>query len=148
MRKELMYHKPDAEKLKMAEELIEQIANGEGDAAEALRKLEELTGKRQEEAEFSEYWSHTDLDVIAEETLVEEAPLVQDLTREELIEIVSVMSDAFYNGEDGKLLFYEDLLYKSLSLPYAADYIMQFVGTYEELADRMLSDAKNGNILL
>ena len=86
--------------------------------------------------------------MLAEETLVQEAPLVQDLTREELIEIVSVMSDAFYNGEDGKLSFYENLLYKSLSLPYAIDYIMQLDGTSEELADQMLSDAKTGNILL
>ncbi len=148
MRKELIYPKPDAEKLELAEELIEQIANGEGDIAEALRKLEELTGKRQDETEFSEYWSHTDLEVLAEETLVQEAPLVQDLTREELIEIVSVMTDAFYNGEDGKLSFYENLLYKSLSLPYAIDYIMQLDGTSEELADQMLSDAKTGNILL
>lgn len=30
MRKELIYPKPDAEKLELAEELIEQIANGGG----------------------------------------------------------------------------------------------------------------------
>ena len=91
MRKELEYHEPDRQKLERAKDLIEQIANKEGDVEAALAELGRITGQQHEEMEFEEYWGWTDLDDIAEQAFAGAAPYINDLTKEELIEIIAIL---------------------------------------------------------
>ena len=149
MRKELEYHKADASKIEQAKELIEQIGSGEEDeetVEAALTKLGKLTGKRHSQTEFAEYWGWTDLDSIAEQAFVY-SPFVSDLTREELIEIIAILKKTMVNCEDSKMMFYEELLHRSLPLTDVSSYI-KLEEDDAKIADEMLAAAKNNVILL
>lgn len=145
MRKELEYHEPDKTKLETAKTLIDSIANGEGDTEKALNELGKITGKRHSQTEFAEYWGWTDLDTIAQQALME-PPCVRDLTRDELIEIISITREAMTDS-DSKMTYYMELLHKSLPLADVLEYIMRS-DDCEKIADDMLLAARQGVILL
>ena len=147
MRKELEYHEPDRQKLERAKDLIEQIANKEGDVEAALAELGRITGQQHEEMEFEEYWGWTDLDDIAEQAFAGAAPYINDLTKEELIEIIAILKETMIKCEDSKTMFYMELLHRSLPLTD----VLSFIGEEEDngkIADNMLAAAKNNVILL
>lgn len=145
MRKELEYHEPDKTKLETAKTLIDSIANGEGDTEKALNELGKITGKQHSQTEFAEYWGWTDLDTIAQQALME-PPCVRDLTRDELIEIISITREAMTDS-DSKMTYYMELLHKSLPLADVLKYIMS-PDDCEKIADDMLLAARQGVILL
>lgn len=145
MRKELEYHEPDKTKLETAKTLIDSIANGEGDTEKALNELGKITGKQHNQTEFAEYWGWTDLDTIAQQALME-PPCVRDLTRDELIEIISITREAMTDS-DSKMTYYMELLHKSLPLADVLEYIMRS-DDCEKIADDMLLAARQGVILL
>lgn len=145
MRKELEYHEPDKTKLETAKTLIDSIANGEGDTEKALNELGKITGKQHSQMEFAEYWGWTDLDTIAQQALME-PPCVRDLTRDELIEIISITREAMTDS-DSKMTYYMELLHKSLPLADVLEYIMRS-DDCEKIADDMLLAARQGVILL
>lgn len=145
MRKELEYHEPDKTKLETAKTLIDSIANGEGDTEKALNELGKITGKQHSQMEFAEYWGWTDLDTIAQQALME-PPCVRDLTRDELIEIISITREAMTDS-DSKMTYYMELLHKSLPLADVLEYIMRS-DDCEKIADEMLLAARQGVILL
>ena len=145
MRKELEYHEPDKTKLETAKTLIDSIANGEGDIEKALNELGKITGKQHNQTEFAEYWGWTDLDTIAQQALME-PPCVRDLTRDELIEIISITREAMTDS-DSKMTYYMELLHKSLPLADVLEYIMRS-DDCEKIADDMLLAARQGVILL
>lgn len=145
MRKELEYHEPDKTKLETAKTLIDSIANGEGDTEKALNELGKITGKQHSQTEFAEYWGWTDLDTIAQQALME-PPCVRDLTRDELIEIISITREAMTDS-DSKMTYYMELLHKSLPLADVLEYIMRS-DDCEKIADDMLLAARQGVILL
>lgn len=145
MRKELEYHEPDKTKLETAKTLIDSIANGEGDTEKALNELGKITGKQHSQTEFAEYWGWTDLDTIAQQALME-PPCVRDLTRDELIEIISITREAMTDS-DSIMTYYMELLHKSLPLADVLEYIMRS-DDCEKIADDMLLAARQGVILL
>lgn len=145
MRKELEYHEPDKTRLETAKTLIDSIANGEGDIEKALNELGKITGKQHSQTEFAEYWGWTDLDTIAQQALME-PPCVRDLTRDELIEIISITREAMTDS-DSKMTYYMELLHKSLPLADVLEYIMRS-DDCEKIADDMLLAARQGVILL
>lgn len=145
MRKELEYHEPDKTKLETAKTLIDSIANGEGDTEKALNELGKITGKQHSQMEFAEYWGWADLDTIAQQALME-PPCVRDLTRDELIEIISITREAMTDS-DSKMTYYMELLHKSLPLADVLEYIMRS-DDCEKIADEMLLAARQGVILL
>lgn len=145
MRKELEYYEPDKTKLETAKTLIDSIANGEGDTEKALNELGKITGKQHNQTEFAEYWGWTDLDTIAQQALME-PPCVRDLTRDELIEIISITREAMTDS-DSKMTYYMELLHKSLPLADVLEYIMRS-DDCEKIADEMLLAARQGVILL
>ena len=145
MRKELEYHEPDKTKLETAKTLIDSIANGEGDTEKALNELGKITGKQHSQTEFAEYWGWTDLDTIAQQALME-PPCVRDLTRDELIEIISITREAMTDS-DSIMTYYMELLHKSLPLADVLEYIMRSEDC-EKIADDMLLAARQGVILL
>lgn len=145
MRKELEYHEPDKTRLETAKTLIDSIANGEGDTEKALNELGKITGKQHSQTEFAEYWGWTDLDTIAQQALME-PPCVRDLTRDELIEIISITREAMTDS-DSIMTYYMELLHKSLPLADVLEYIMRS-DDCEKIADDMLLAARQGVILL
>ncbi len=145
MRKELEYHEPDKTRLETAKTLIDSIANGEGDIEKALNELGKITGKQHSQTEFAEYWGWTDLDTIAQQAFME-PPCVRDLTRDELIEIISITREAMTDS-DSKMTYYMELLHKSLPLADVLEYIMRS-DDCEKIADDMLLAARQGVILL
>lgn len=147
MRKELEYHKVNKTKLKQVKDLIEQIAQKKDNVKEALCKLHEITGKEYKESDFYEYWGFMDLEDFAKLISVQEPPLVRDLTREELIEIIETMEKALIDVDESKLWYYEELLHKSLPLSDPINYIT-LEDNYEKIADNMLQDAKRSIIYL
>lgn len=149
MRKELEYHRVDADKIEQVKDLVEQIASGEEDEETvnaALDELGKITGKQHSQTEFAEYWGWTDLDSIAEQAFAD-SPFVNDLTREELIEIIAIMKEATINCEDSKMVYYEELLHKSLPLTDVFAYI-DLEEDDAQIADKMLAAAKENVILL
>lgn len=145
MRKELEYHEPDKTKLESVKTLIDLVANGEGNMETALNELGKITGKQHSQTEFAEYWGWTDLDTVARQALME-PPCVKDLTRDELIEIISMIQEAMTENES-KMTYYMELLHKSLPLADVLEYIMRS-DDCEKIADEMLLAARQGVILL
>ncbi len=145
MRKELEYHEPDKTKLESVKTLIDLVANGEGNMETALNELGKITGKQHSQTEFAEYWGWTDLDTIAQQALME-PPCVRDLTRDELIEIISITREAMTDS-DSIMTYYMELLHKSLPLADVLEYIMRS-DDCEKIADEMLLAARQGVILL
>lgn len=145
MRKELEYHEPDKTKLESVKTLIDLVANGEGNMETALNELGKITRKQHSQTEFAEYWGWTDLDTIAQQALME-PPCVRDLTRDELIEIISITREAMTDS-DSIMTYYMELLHKSLPLADVLEYIMRS-DDCEKIADEMLLAARQGVILL
>lgn len=149
MRRELEYHKADTGKIEQAKDFIEQITSGEADEETvnaALAELGKITGRQHSQTEFAEYWGWTDLDSIAEQAFVE-PPFVSDLTREELTEIIAIIKKATINCEDNRMMYYEELLHKSLPLTDVFSYI-DLEEEDVKIADKMLAAAKSNVILL
>ena len=149
MRKELEYRRVDADKIEQAKDLIEQIASGEEDEQTvnaALTELGRITGIQHNLAEFAEYWGWTDLDSVAEQAFVD-SPFVNDLTREELIEIIAIIKTATIDCEDSKMTYYVELLHRSLPLTDVFSYI-DLEEDDAKIADKMLAAAKSNVILL
>lgn len=149
MRKELEYRRADRDKIERAKDLIEQIASpGEDEKAvqAALNELDELTGRQHDQTEFAEYWGWTDLDSIAEQAFVQPS-YVSDLTREELIEIIEIMKRAMVNCEDSEMMYYEEILHKSLPLTDVIGHI-DLEKDNAQIADEMLAASKSGVIML
>lgn len=149
MRKELEYRKADSGKIDQAKDLIEQIASGEKDEETvnaALTELGRITGRQHSQTEFAEYWGWTDLDSIAEQAFVD-PPCVNDLTREELIEMIAIIKKAMIHCEDSRMMYYEELLHRSLPLTD----VFACIDLEEDdarIADKMLTASKSNVILL
>lgn len=137
----------DASKLEAVKQLIDEIAEEVEDCAEKLQELEKITGKQHEAMEFAEYWGWTDLDTLAEITLMPQPPIIRDLTLEEVTELVEIISNGYMEGEDAKAEYYEEVLHRSLPLPDVVDYVMSD-GTAAQIAERMMQAAKSSVILL
>jgi hypothetical protein len=72
---------------------------------------------------------------------------VPDLTRAELEEIIAIIQDCCITLDDNKMIYYEELLHKSLPLTDVSSYIT-VEETTSEIADKMLRAASEGVILL
>lgn len=128
------------------EQIVGEIASGL-DCSKTLKKLSTLTGKKHNAAEFAEYWGWTDLETLVEMTVTPEPPYVPDLTRAELEEIIAIIQDCCITLDDNKMIYYEELLHKSLPLTDVSSYIT-VEETTSEIADKMLRAASEGVILL
>ena len=137
----------DTSKLEEVKLLIDNIAENVADCNEKMKALEQITGKQHDAMEFAEYWGWTDLDTLAEKTLLPEPPYVPDLTHEEVAEIVKIIKENLMTGEDAKAEYYVALLHRSLPLADVMRYVMSN-GSSEEIAGRMMQAAKSSVILL
>lgn len=137
----------DASKLEIVKQLIDEIAEEVEDCAEKLQALEKITGKQHDAMEFAEYWGWTDLDTLAEITLMPQPPIIRDLTLEEVTELVEIVGKGYMEGKDAEAGYYEEVLHRSLSLPDVVDYVMSD-GTAAQIAERMMQAAKSSVILL
>lgn len=150
MRAILEFPQIDKENQAQAAAYIEQIAGeiaSRLDCSKTLKKLSTLTGKKHNATEFAEYWGWTDLETLAEMTVTPEPPYVPDLTRAELEEIITIIQDCCTTLDDNKMIYYEELLHKSLPLTDVSSYIT-VEETTSEIADKMLRAASKGVILL
>ena len=96
---------------------------------------------------FVEYWGWTDLDVLAKTVLVAEPPRIDNLTKDEIKEIVWITKNCLVSGEDDKADYYMELLHKSLPLSNVAHYIMS--GDDEgTIADKMIQSSSGSVIAL
>lgn len=93
MRKILEYTEADESIIEQMKALIESIADHAEDAGTLARQI--LTTP----------------------------PIVKDLTKNEITEIVQIIKDTIVSGEEVKEIYYEELLYKSLPLIGVAEYI-------------------------
>ncbi len=84
---------------------------------------------------------------LVEMTVTPEPPYVPDLTRAELEEIIAIIQDCCITLDDNKMIYYEELLHKSLPLTDVSSYIT-VEETTSEIADKMLRAASEGVILL
>ena len=145
MRDVLNYPQIDEQKLDMVKKLIDIIAEKPYDCSRELSELNHITGKFYTAMSFVEYWGWTDLDVLAKTTLVAEPPRIDNLTKEEIKEIVWIAKNCLVSGEDDKADYYMELLHKSLPLSNVAHYIMS--GDDEEtIADKMIQ-ASSGSVI-
>ena len=132
----------------MVKRLIDRIAKGGNqNFQQDLQQLNRITGKTHTETEFFEYWGWTDLDALAEQALLPEAPCVRDLSKEELQQIISVIKAAMLSLNDHKAEYYIELLHKSLPLADVQHYI-RLEEDAETIADNMLDAAACSVILL
>lgn len=123
MREILNYPQVDIEKIDSVKNLIDSIAeHPNGNISYELNELSRITGKTHTGMEFAEYWGWTDLNTLAEKSLVPEPPCVRNLTKDEIKEIVSIIKSAIISDEN-KADYYMELLHKSLPLPNVFEYI-------------------------
>lgn len=148
MREILNFPQIDKQKLEVVKKLIDDIAEtSNSDCSDELEQLNLITGKIHEPMEFAEYWSWTDLDTLAKITLTLEPPRIQDLTKKEIEELISIIKECFIEGEDSKAEYYVELLHKSLPLSNVMDYIMSG-NDVAKIADNMITAASNSIIFL
>ena len=148
MREDLNYPQIDKQKLDIVKELIDRIAEpSNGDCSYALNELNCITGKSYSELVFVEYWGWTDLDMLAERVLTPEPPYINDLTRDEMKEIVSIVQKCLMLGEDNKADYYMELLHKSLPLVNVFAY-MKLDDDEATIVDNMINASANSIITL
>lgn len=90
MRDVLNYPQIDEQKLDIVKKLIDVIAEKPDDCSQELSELNQITGKFYTAMSFVEYWGWTDLDVLAKTVLVAEPPRINNLTKDEIKEIVGI----------------------------------------------------------
>ena len=148
MRNVFDYPRIDRSKIDTVKHLIDCIAKGGNqNFQQDLQQLNRITGKTHTETEFFEYWGWTDLDALAEQALLPEAPCVRDLSKEELQQIISVIKAAMLALDDHKAEYYMELLHKSLPLADVQRYI-RLEDDNETIAGNMLNAAARSVILL
>lgn len=149
MREILNYPHIEKSKLEVVKNLINSIAETTPDEnySGKLSELNRITGKLHEAIEFAEYWGWTDLDTLAVKVLTTEPPYINDLTKNEIAEIVSITKSCLLSGDDNKADYYMELLHKSLPLTDVMRYIMS--GKDEEtIVNDMIKAASNQIIIL
>lgn len=149
MREILNYPPIENTKLETVKTLINSIAEAAPDenCSRELSELNRITGKLHEAIEFAEYWGWTDLDTLAEKVLTAEPPYINDLTKDEIAEIVSMTKTCLLSGEDNKADYYMELLHKSLPLTDVMRYIMSEKDE-ETIVNDMMKAASNSVIIL
>ena len=149
MREILNYPPIEKTKLGTVKALINSIAEAAPDenSSRELSELNRITGKLHEAIEFAEYWGWTDLDTLAEKVLTAEPPYINDLTKDEIAEIVSMTKTCLLSGEDNKADYYMELLHKSLPLTDVMRYIMSEKDE-ETIVNDMMRAASNSVIIL
>ncbi|MCD7992021.1 MAG: hypothetical protein LUK37_09715 [Clostridia bacterium] len=149
MREILNYPPIEKTKLETVKTLINSIAEAAPDenCSRELSELNRITGKLHEAIEFAEYWGWTDLDTLAEKVLTAEPPYINDLTKDEIAEIVSMTKTCLLSGEDNKADYYMELLHKSLPLTDVMRYIMSEKDE-ETIVNDMMKAASNSVIIL
>lgn len=148
MRKELEFPTINEENMELVKELIDTVADGlPPERQAALEELSALTGKEHDKSEFMEYWGWTELDTLAQQVLCPEPPVVKDLTKQELVEIIPLIQQSFMNGEEAVANYYAKLLRKSLPLTDVLNYVMRD-DKPEVIAENMLQAASSGVICL
>ena len=110
-------------------------------------ELCEITGKSHEKIEFAEYWGWTDLETLARIALTPQPPKINDLEKEEIMELSTISKESFINGEDNKGDYYVELLHKSLAVVNVTDNIFSEEDV-EKCADKLLKASAGGVILL
>lgn len=149
MREILNYPPIEKTKLETVKTLINSIAEAAPDenCSRELSELNRITGKLHKAIEFAEYWGWTDLDTLAEKVLTAEPPYINDLTKDEIAEIVSMTKTCLLSGEDNKADYYMELLHKSLPLTDVMRYIMS-ERDEETIVNDMMKAASNSVIIL
>lgn len=148
MREQLFFPKINTEKIERVKTLIDNIAEStDGDFNDELKELECITGKSHQSIDFVEYWGWTDLDSLAEKTLMPEPPYVKDLTPKEVKEIVLIIKECLVTVEENKAEYYIELLHKSLSLPNVIEFVMQDIDV-ERIAQNIFEAASRSVIQL
>ncbi|SHJ11647.1 hypothetical protein SAMN02745163_01339 [Clostridium cavendishii DSM 21758] len=148
MRKELEFPGFDESKIAYVSQLIDFIAeNGEADYQNELLELNHITGKNYKGIEFAEYWGWTSLDIISRKALTPNPPFIKDLSKNEIIEIISIIKNHLKNCEDVEFEYYTELLHRSLPLSDILQYVM-INAEPEEIADKILEDSKESVIYL
>lgn len=147
MRTILNYPQPNKEKMESVKSLIDSIAEnpGQKDSAQ-LKELNRITGKNYTGIEFAEYWGWTDRNTLAEKASLPEPPFVQDLTRDEIEEIVAIIKSSLISDEN-KAGYYVELLHKSLPLPDVLKYI-RLEEDEETITDNLLLASSRAVIAL
>lgn len=140
MREILEFPKINENDISKVEELIDIIAeNLDMDCSDELNELQKITGKNHEIFEFAEYWGWTDLSSLAKITLTPEPPVVSDLKREELEEIIEIILEAFVNDQEDRIRYYAELIHKSLGIVDVMRYTMSD-DEPKVIADKILND--------
>lgn len=172
VRKELQPPSINEELLPVVEELIESIAvklenecidinekdeiSFEDDEIakevnEKCEKLKELTKKDVQLIEFYHYWNHISLEDIASEFLLPDPPSLNDITLEELSEII----EEFFTMEHIELFhetYYIKLIEKNFRLSGISDYIFypDSKGVDDNpsaIAEKIIEDSKNPPVI-
>lgn len=148
MRKELSFPQLEETKLAETKNLIETIAGlGLDDSEEQLAKLSQITGKEHDPMDFAEYWGWTDLETLAKEALLPEPPIIPDLNKAEVAELVELIKESMISGEDDRFTYYEELLHRSLHVVDVSRYIMSDEPT-EQIVEKLFYASKNDVIVL
>ncbi|MCC2879801.1 hypothetical protein LK536_26475 [Lachnoclostridium pacaense] len=149
MREILNYPPIEKTELETVKALMNRIAEATSDenCSRELSELNRITGKLHEAIEFAEYWGWTDLDTLAEKVLTAEPPYINDLTKDDIAEIVSMTKTCLLSGEDNKADYYMELLHKSLPLTDVMRYIMSEKDE-ETIVNDMIKAASNSVIAL
>lgn len=138
---------PDKSKMDVVKSIIEKIAENVGDKDASLKELGDITGKKHDETEFAEYWGWTDLDTLAEITLMPETPYISNLEKDEVMEIVKNIKEAMVSCEDAKTAYYTEMLKKSLGVSEIIGYIMTD-SALENIAEELIKASKTSVIVL
>lgn len=148
MREVLSFPQIDKASIETVKKLIDCIADKtDSDCNAELAELSRITGKRHSASDFAEYWGWTDLEQLAEKTLMAEPPSVNDLAQNEIEEIVEIIKECFVSGEDSKAEYYTELLHKSLPLANVMGYIMS-EDDVTSITQAMITASSDGVICL
>lgn len=166
-RKELQPPDINEELLSIVEELIDsidvqleedgfyineedEIAFYENKTAEEINaklvQLKKFAKKDISAMEFYHYWNHSSLEDVAKELIMPEPPYLNDITKEELTEVINEFF-TLENIEDFHESYYIELLEKSFGLNDISNYIFypDLKGIEDEplkIAEKIIEDSK------
>lgn len=148
MRQELDFPQIEQSKLETVKQLIDSIVdNVTGDYSKELVMLSNITGKEHEPMEFAEYWSWTDLDTLARIAITPVPPYINDLTKNDVTDVIAVIKESLITGEDHRAEYYIELLHRSLPLTNVTDFIL-IDDNNEAIAVKMIKAASTKVICL
>lgn len=102
---------------------IESSLDSGGNVEQLIDRFNEFTGKKYEEYDFQNYWRSEDLETFANDAAQPVPKKIDDIKREELIEILNRIINADKNTK-----FYLELLDRNLPHPRISDLMIKCSG--------------------